>query len=68
MTNFAFGYTTVHDSDVLGRIIIDPSIPRNEIHLYRVIDGEVVVNKILSIADEGPECSTKTTSTQTPSP
>jgi hypothetical protein len=42
-------YTRVHDSHVFGRIVIDPSISPDEIHIYRVSGDKVVMDKIFNI-------------------
>lgn len=48
----AIAYTTVNNSSVLGKIILDPSLPADEIHIYRVDETGKEVRAVLHISPE----------------
>ena len=49
MTDPVLAYTRVHDSSILGRVILDPSMPADEIHLYRVKGDTVITDSVINI-------------------
>jgi len=50
---FTVTYTRVKSHAVLGQILVDPAMPEDAIHLYRVRGDAVVLDKTIQIgADE----------------
>ena len=52
---FTVTYTRVRSHAVLGQVLVDPSLPEDEIHLYRIKGDDVVLDTILKIRNPAEE-------------